>query len=121
MIPKPVKEGYNWFVLADSKTSYILNLTPDECLAGQKGHVVDETTTTRGEHEMTWSSVRFPYVDSCQRLGTFCQVSEVQNAGFKSWMGAVEGGVNCYAPCDRAMQGWVKLGVDDTMKKQCES
>eukprot|EP00957_Ditylum_brightwellii_P121356 9254748-Ditylum_brightwellii.AAC.1 len=34
---KPVKEGYKWFVLADGKTSYILNLMPDGWSAGQKG------------------------------------------------------------------------------------
>eukprot|EP00957_Ditylum_brightwellii_P075500 5738453-Ditylum_brightwellii.AAC.1 len=52
---KPVKEGYKWFVLADSKTSFILNLTPDERSAGQKGRGIDETNETRGEHGKIWS------------------------------------------------------------------
>eukprot|EP00957_Ditylum_brightwellii_P036540 2767964-Ditylum_brightwellii.AAC.1 len=57
---------------------------------------------------------------SWQMLGMFCQASEVQNTGFKSQMGVVEGGVRYCASCDKAVQGWVKLDTDDTMKKRCE-
>eukprot|EP00957_Ditylum_brightwellii_P005964 451896-Ditylum_brightwellii.AAC.1 len=55
--PEPESQGYMWFVLADSKTSYILNLTPDGCLAGQKGCGSDKRIETRGEHGKIWSSV----------------------------------------------------------------
>eukprot|EP00957_Ditylum_brightwellii_P098186 7481149-Ditylum_brightwellii.AAC.1 len=40
---KPVKEGYKWFVLACSKTSFDLNLTPDVRTAGSEGRGLDET------------------------------------------------------------------------------
>eukprot|EP00957_Ditylum_brightwellii_P152117 11582006-Ditylum_brightwellii.AAC.1 len=58
---------------------------------------------------------------SWQRLGMFHQVSEVQNSWFGSWMGVVEGGVCCCMSCDRAVQEWVKLDADGTMKKGCKS
>ena len=67
---KPVKEGYKWFVLADNKTSYILNLTPDGRSAGQKGRGIDETNKTRGEHGKIWSCVRYllhPLIDVVEK------------------------------------------------------
>ena len=39
---KPVKEGYRWFVLIDSITSYILNFTPDGRTVGKDKNVTDE-------------------------------------------------------------------------------
>eukprot|EP00957_Ditylum_brightwellii_P112106 8547730-Ditylum_brightwellii.AAC.1 len=57
---------------------------------------------------------------SWQRLGIFCEVSEVQNTGFESWTGVVEGGICCCAFCDRDVQ-WVKLDADNTLKKGCKS
>eukprot|EP00957_Ditylum_brightwellii_P065627 4977330-Ditylum_brightwellii.AAC.1 len=58
---------------------------------------------------------------SWQRLGMFCQVSEVQKTGFKSWTVVVEGGICCCAICNNCVRGWVKLDADGTMKKGCES
>eukprot|EP00957_Ditylum_brightwellii_P077955 5925122-Ditylum_brightwellii.AAC.1 len=43
---KLVKEGYKWFVLADSKTYCILNLMPDGQSDRQKRCGIDETTET---------------------------------------------------------------------------
>eukprot|EP00957_Ditylum_brightwellii_P043219 3275560-Ditylum_brightwellii.AAC.1 len=40
---KPVKEGYKLFVLACSKTSFVLNLTPDRRTAGSEGRGLDKT------------------------------------------------------------------------------
>eukprot|EP00957_Ditylum_brightwellii_P205077 15342161-Ditylum_brightwellii.AAC.1 len=57
---------------------------------------------------------------SWQKLGVFCQVSEVQATQFESCIGAVEGGARCYVPCDRAVWGWVKLDAEGTMKKGCK-
>eukprot|EP00957_Ditylum_brightwellii_P014146 1065855-Ditylum_brightwellii.AAC.1 len=56
-----------------------------------------------------------------QRLGIFCQVLEVRNTGFKSQMGAIEGGIPCCAFCDKCVGGWVKLDDDGTMKKGYKS
>eukprot|EP00957_Ditylum_brightwellii_P150330 11447599-Ditylum_brightwellii.AAC.1 len=47
--------------------------------------------------------------------------SEVQSTGFKSWTGAIKGGVHCCASCDRVVQGWMKLEADITMKKECKT
>eukprot|EP00957_Ditylum_brightwellii_P182885 13930358-Ditylum_brightwellii.AAC.1 len=57
---KPDKEGYKWCVLADSKTSYSLNLMPDGWSAGQKGHGIDETMVEeQSEHGKIWSFVKY--------------------------------------------------------------
>ena len=46
---KPVKEGYKWFVMADSKTSYVYNITPDGRTAGNNGRGADEVVIEEGD------------------------------------------------------------------------
>eukprot|EP00957_Ditylum_brightwellii_P040047 3030516-Ditylum_brightwellii.AAC.1 len=52
-------EGYKYFVLADSKTSYILNLVPDGWSARQKGCGINETSEAREELEKILLSIKY--------------------------------------------------------------
>eukprot|EP00957_Ditylum_brightwellii_P198476 15126880-Ditylum_brightwellii.AAC.1 len=46
---KPVKEGYKWFVMTDSKTSYVHNITPDGQTTGNNGQGAYEVVIEEGD------------------------------------------------------------------------
>eukprot|EP00957_Ditylum_brightwellii_P024124 1819387-Ditylum_brightwellii.AAC.1 len=67
---KHVKEEYKWFVLACSKTSLVLNLTPDGRTASSEGRGLDETDKDTSGDSKIQSAIHFlvkPLIDEATK------------------------------------------------------